>query len=397
MRPFPHNWASGAEVSTEWQTDVVTAGATGAEERRGLVARPRRTIQVSWSGWTPDDAQRLLFRLLRLGDEETDVPLYPDATRTTDEASDTAVPCDTEHRRFHVGHRVLIYPATAPEDAVVGVIAAVDEHGLTLEEALAEPIAAGAVVVPLLRVQTILDAELRAHTDYVATVDVGLSEVLVSALPALADLDDLPALGFSAGPDGYYVLTLGPEWGAGVTLRARRAGSVVTVGRDQVVARSGPRPLLDVSYEFLGASREQVFRALAFADAHRGRLVPFLVVNPLTVFRALAISSTYVEVAPAGDLADLEDFVDYVALETTSGPVVRKVAAVTVVDGRWRIGVTANWPALTLDQVRRATTAHLCRFAADALEEAWATDGVARLRFDVVEVVNDVSVAEEEE
>jgi hypothetical protein len=400
-----HDWTLHPTISTEWTTDVAASSETLAEERRGLVGRPRRTLLLRWRSLSRAEANRLLFALMRACDPELDgddqpipldVPVYPDVAATTASSSGVTIHCPTANRRFHVGQRVVIQMlsggrAVSAEARTIGAVAA---DSVTVTAALDGTYPRGSLAYPAIRARTLLEAELVAQTDQAVDVQVAFSEVLEEALPTLCEYADLGAdHDYGTADDGagnlYYVLDLAPEWRAAPTVRVVRSGRVEQIGRDETTLARGPRPQLSIAFTYLAMSRSEHFRALAFFDAHRGRLIPFFVANPVTAWEAEAIAVGYVDVPQDGELEDVQAYADFVAVEVDGELHVRPIASITVQGDSWRIAVSIDFPAIALADIARVTLAHLCRFATDALDEDWTTSGVATTRLAVVELLNE--------
>ncbi|MCW8137310.1 MAG: hypothetical protein KIT58_00190 [Planctomycetota bacterium] len=398
-RLLTHDWSRPPVVHTEWATDVIASGSTLAEERRGLVGRPRRTLSLRWVSLGRGQANRLLLGLARAMDEDTLVPLYPDAVVSTGPASGDTIPCPTTHRRFAAGGRVAIGRGSPGELVSVQVrtITAVADDALTVGPALDGEVAAGAVVVPLLVCRALLEATVTAQTDHVLELAVDVGERLDQALPRAANHEDLAALGFAQAEFGEegdvaYVLDPRSSWRTTPTLRLARAGRVERLGRDEAVLVRGPRALMHLAFSVLCRSREEWARLLAFFDAHRGALIPFVAVNPVTLWRAVAVAAGYVEVEADDTLSEAQGLATHVVVETRAGA--RHVRRVVVVaefstPTRYRISVAPELPALALSDVARVTSALLCRFAGDAMREEWHTASVCEVRIDVVELAGE--------
>lgn len=397
MDCFAHDWIQAPSMSTEWQTDIVASPETLAEDRRGLVSKPRRTISLRWLGSSQGEAGRILFALMRAHDEEFEVPLYQDIAVTTAASSGTTIYCPTENRRFAPGSRVVIVAIGTdgrPMNPQWRTIDTIGPTDLALTAALAGSYAAGSLVFPAAQARLLLDAEMTLLTDGKVRVDATFEERLKDAIPAFTTYDDLETdyafnkVDVGAGVE-YYLLDLGVNWKVEPSLRVARSGARHRVGQDDVVIVRGPRPLLRFVFTHTVVSRLGFARALAFFDAHRGALIPFLVVNPLTLWTIHAVATTYVEVAVNGALADVQDFVDFVAVEAGGEVYVRPVTGTALVGGYWRMTLGVNLPALSVGDVTRVTSAHLCRFESDALEEVWKSATVAEIGFDVAELVNE--------
>jgi hypothetical protein len=187
------------------------------------------------------------------------------------------------------------------------------------------------------------------------------------------------------------VLELGPNWGAPVSLGFKRSGNDERVGRGRAVTTrgAGPQPL--IGFQAL-AQREEYYALLRFFDAHRGGAVPFFVIDPVTVYEATNIGSSFVDLAAFGVVDDMAENLDstfpYVAIETTDGDIhVRQNVGVAVVDGDVRMSVSPDWPALSVPEIRRCTVAHHVRFDDDVLRESWATTDVVSLELRMLDLL----------
>lgn len=390
---FLQNWASPPRVTTEWLTDRIASASDLAEERRNLVGRPRRTVWMRWSAIDRPEAQRLLFRAMQAGSEEIDVPIYPDVAFTTAASSGTTINCPTADRRFHVGGNAVIVELQAgrPTNPQVREITAVGASTISVTPALIGSYAAGSPVFPSIVAEVQLDSAISAVTDQAGEFDVPFTEKLASALPEYSSYAGVAAHGFAVADDGsgndYYVLIRRPNWGSSITIGVARSGNSEPFGRDRAVFVRGPRPLFGFRFSVASRDRAEFAAVLAFFDGHRGRAIPFFVLNPITAWEAEAIATTFVEVPQDDDIANLQDFASYVVVETASDVYVRPITNVAVQGSNYRITVGVNFPVLNLADIVRTSLAHLCRFASDGLEEDWASDSAVVCEFSVEEIV----------
>lgn len=393
MNAFVQDWTVRPQVATEWQTDVVAAAETLSEERRALAPRPRRTIFVRWTGIERAEANRLLFTIARACDEPLEVPLYPDVAVVTSSSSGTTINCPTTNRRFAVGGRVLVHGARGA-DAQVRTIAAIAADSIEVTAALTGTVPVGAVAYPALQVRVALEGRLLPRTDGVCDVAAAFVEDLETSLPgscAYADLAADHAFGVADDGDGneYFVLDVDPDWRVEPTIDVARSGRQERMGREDVVFTRGPRPLFTFELAVAALDRAAHARTLAFFDAHRGREKAFFMRNPLTLWEATAIATTYVEVDPVGDLDDVQDFASWLVVEAAGAIYVRPITAVALQGDAWRFSLGVNLPVLSLGDITRVTLGHLVRFSEDALLEEWITNTAAALRLRMVELVDE--------
>lgn len=368
---FLHNWVEGATVRTGWSTDITYSTETLDEQRLALLThRPARQIEVRWLAWDRHMALRLLTMLQQASDQEQRIPLYPDQAITTSSSSGTTINCPTDYRRFGVGSLVVIHQRGQDGMATniqFGTVSVIGAGSLTLESALSGSYPTGSYVYPVMRCHKLLDARMTAHTDGVATVQAEFDEVLAEdALPASTDeVED-------------QVLNFGPNWGETVEIGMVRVGRQEVLGRSQEVDPQGTRPSMTFSFTLTEFSKEDFWDILSLFDGCRGRLLPLWLVNPMVLFSpvAVAANSVDVEVPTGGTLADVEDYVRYVALNDE----IKTVTGITLQAGPvWRIAFTEA-TALTLGDLDTVTLAHLVRFSEDELEEEWFTDEVFQVR-----------------
>lgn len=394
---FLHNWAASVVMETAWATAVVASAEDQIEERLSLSTKPRRTLSVRWDGVNRGEVHRLFFGLARQADQATLLlPLYQDAAVTTASSSGTTVNAPTTTRRLVVGQQVFVFEVTGggrPTNVQRRTVATVAAGSFTVTSALTGTYPTGSVVVPLIQCRPVLSARGEALTDVAGSFEQTFLEDAVASIEASADYADLAGswdTADSAAGETYYVLHASPNWAASVELRAKRSGNEVELGRDHVVILRGPRPAFAFRFSVLAADRDEAWQMIQFADAHRGRLVPFFVVSPLSLFVVSNLSTTWVDVTRSGDIDDPLLFASYLFLETTAGVrYIREITGVTNSGGLNRLAVDPVLPVLTAGDIARATTAHLCRLSSDALREEWASSTVASFDLAVEEVLNE--------
>lgn len=391
---FLHNWLFRAKLDTAWRTDVVESSTSQAEERRGLVDRPRRVVTVGWRGMTRSESHDLLFHLMRLGNETLQVPLYSDAAITTAPSSGTTINVVSDNRRFYTGQPLVVFEMDAngrPSNAQVRTINTVGASTITITSSLSGTVPAEAFVAPLLTLIIMLEGSAAVLTDYHFESGLALNENPENALPAASDYASLSAIyGTATAKNGhdYYVFNPEHDWSIPLQVGYSRAGREEAMGRGIMVETSGPRPLLNWELAINLQNRSEFFDLLKFFDGHSGRLVPFLMVNPQTLWELDAISTGYVDVSAEGELTDPQSFAEYVAIEMIDGTVhVREIDSVALQFGAWRITPTSAFPSLSAADIRRVTSAHFVRFDTDLMSEEWHTAEYTNISMRVREIV----------
>lgn len=398
---FVHNWSDQVVMETSWLTDVVRSVERLAEERRNLVDSPTRRISVRWTAINRAEAARLMFLLVRAGNQRLRIPIYQDAVLTTGASSGISIPCATAFRRFHAGQLVVIFERSSgrPTNVQWRTIAAggVADDALTLTTSLTGSFPAGAVVAPALTVEVLTVGALRAITDGVCELAAAFTEVRPS-LPESAAWAEISS-DFDLDVDGFaYVMDVPLDWGEGVQIGMERPADEHSLTRDSVVVARGPRALLRFDLTFVPRSREEYWRLLRFFDAHRGQAITWWLPGPVTMWSPVAIASGSLDVQAVGDLDDYSSFVHsvdhgspYLMLELADGT--RTMAAVASTSdlggGVYRMTLDGahSFAGVALADVRRATLAFLVRFSVDTVRETWLSVRACQVAASAVEVL----------
>lgn len=394
---FLHNWASTVALDTNWLNAINLSAQDQVTEGRGLAPKPQRTLTVRWGALTQAAAHRLFFTLARAAHQRLRVPLYQDVSFVTAPSSGTTLHVDTRSRRFEDGKTLVVFEVVngAPTNVQYAEASAHTDDTITLGGSITGTYPAGAVVMPLALVEIQLDTAARSVTDFFADAQMRFEERQVNAIGASAAYADVPADSYTAlnGAD-YYLLSFGPNWAKGVSWGWTRTGEATALGRDKVVVPARGRARALFSFSCDETTRADFFALLQFFDGHNGRLVPFFVANPKTIWSVTNIGTTFVDVVRSGDIDDPTTFVaddGYVYLEMNDGSVyVSGVTAVADHSGANRLSLDQALPGgLLAVDVARCTTAHLCRFKSDTLHEEWATDHVVSVAIEVEESINE--------
>lgn len=383
---FAHNWAARVGLETTWPDAIATSTTTGQEERCALVERPRRRLEVAWRSMSRAEAQRMHYALFRAATDELRVPLYCDQAVTTASSSGTTVHAPTTYRRLFAGYRfAIVHPDGTFEERVVSSLTSTT---ITPTVALTGTYPEGSLVFPLLEAQVVLNSTKAWETDEGGAADGVFLEVTqagrtlpaaTSALPA--DVDDValdPAATLPIYPEV-------PNWAAPVELGPARQGASFGRGRANSVVTEGTRPLAALAFDVMTETRAQAWRLVEFFDYVRGRACPFWVPSPVDLLEAAAFNVGYVDVVRAGNLADLQAFLQHVAIVKEDGSYeLARVASIATAGSFWRITFAASISSVAT--AVSATAAYLMRFASTAQKEDWLSDEVCRFRFSAIEV-----------
>lgn len=388
---IPANWAGSCVLSSRWQSDVTrTAGLS--EDRRALADRPTRTMKVQLTGMDQGDLLKLFMLQQRHLSQRSPVPLYCDHSKVTQASSGTTLFCDTTFRRFYPGGRIIAHEWSTrhkPTNVQFAIVKQVLDDRLVLTASLSGTIAAGGRVYPAIDAEIALGAAQEAVSDSLCDVDAVFAEVSgPSALPASWQ-GNPPGVQYYSGKP---IFDVPPNWGARLTLALQRAGRSYEQGRGVVVEVEGSRPQFEHLLTMTSLTRARAWQVLQFFDAVKGRVRPFWLVAPQRMFQPTAIATTHVDVTAAGNYADVNTYLDYVAIVKRDGTVyVRGIQSTTDNGATWRITFDTVIPSTILADVRKATGAFLVRMKRDDLEERWVTDRACEMTVEVVELLGEQS------
>ncbi|MFG0319868.1 MAG: hypothetical protein ACF8XB_21530 [Planctomycetota bacterium JB042] len=384
-----NNWAEvGVVCRSSYLTDVSPGVDGDSEERQGLRSRPAREVSFRTTAMTQEAGAKAHLNLARMTAHRTPGPLLCDITRVSVASSGTTVTCPTSHRRFFVGGRVAVAEVRdgEPFNIQYGTIETVNPGSLVLSDALSGSYPKGSIVVPLIDSEISLTGGFRARTDRRGfEAQITLEEPAgAHALP--------PTHGLS--PDatgqtyrGLPVVRPEPNWVRPVGASIVRDGSRVDLGRASIVFPRGSRPKFAYSYS-AEMDREEWWNLLQLWDSRRASAYPFFLISPLTLFVPVEVATDRVDVPATGNLEDLQDFLEFVVLETDENePIIREVESFTDQGDRYRIVFDEPIPPLSVPDIKRLTSAHHSRFVQDTLEESWITDNRVRVDLDTIEVV----------
>jgi len=370
-------------------TDITFSGDSVAEERRQLRNRPGRLQSVLLSGLAQNLSARLQMILFRMAHEERVFPLYSDVS-IVQSAAGLTIFCDTQYRRFFFGQRIAIasWSGSRLVNLQYRIVTEIFADRLTVD-ALSPVPSAGARVYPVIDVhpnlsidQTVFDREkISASVTVLERIGNSTLPATRTGLPEVNNFYlDLPVLEFRF------------DWSSSLRARVTRAGDKFGEGRDEIVTLAGARPQMGFRFDYLFTNRADFWEVLKFFDSRRGRRKPFWVVNPLTLFKPTGVTSFTITVEALENIEDLDAFLEYLGVEASDGRtfILPYASAVDNLDGTWTITFTEDLSVIgDPGLIKRVTSAHLCRFAEDAIREEWMTGDKCRVTLNIVELLSE--------
>lgn len=362
------NWRGGILERLEWLTNILSAAASGAEQRRALRLSPRRYIEITVN---PTRQERTYLDLLlhSLGSEQWLFPLWFDSAklRSAVVATGTRVEFDNTFREHGLGGFALLYKDAFTWEVIS--ISATDDEGLDLLDPLTGDWPAGTTIYPLRRARLPMETSLAALTSRVG------ESVLLFQVVESNDYPEIEpdSLVFESAP----VLTAPPNRSEAITLDHVR----LAVERDNTVGIPYRADPVDRAFQIQGhgwtvQGREAhaAFRSLLYWLRGRQRSLWLPSFNEdITVTRAAAMSAVNLDIEKIG-IAYAGGVIpgrDVVIVNGTPGRITEIGVAPTAAEERLRIGagLTAAIPA-------GATGSFMskCRLNQDAIELLHHTD-----------------------
>jgi hypothetical protein len=395
---FIHSWESGLSLRNAYLTDVTSSPITGAEERRSLRDKPRRTMSAVYMNTTREIIDRLIVNAKKLTNTQVPFPLYCDeSVGTADSAlGQTSVWCDTTLRRFFTGGRVLIVPHlpgnfVSMDLLATGIIEEIHDDHLVLEDVLPLSFTEGQFsVYPLIDCEIVLRPAVTFQTHHTVTWTLEVSELLgANTLPAtrygapldLATLEGLPILNYNQEQN----------FESGVEISYARDGSEFGRGRSNVVDPNDYRYKQLTQWKFLMTNREDAWRVIQFLDWARGRGRAFWVMDEEDLWTPIALDPTFIEIDRLGEFYDFATDLDYIGIEMNDGTIhARRVNTIQDLTTVWRVTTSGDdLPSLDLADIRRIARMRKSRLVDDEFEEDWQTLEVCKFRFKITETLDE--------
>lgn len=383
------NWASGTQVETSWTTDRTSAYEAIAEDRRGLLSRPLRTITASVLAPDVDRQAALLLGTGRRALDASPGLLVADRARLTASSGvgGTTLYLDTRWRRFFLGQRILVV-GDQGEDPEWFLIAGILDDRLTVTVGPTVDHPVGSLVYPCCDAEHLLDAA--GDTITAETTDLRLTLVEQPGGAALPPLWVDAAIGwYPVGPDGLPVLDVRPNWREQIRVGLRREAGRDGSGKGSILAPQGTRPRWTLDWSADSLTRESAWRLLRFIESRRGRARAFWAAVPSNLLAYESATSTYVRVRGAGSIEDLRDLVDHVAVHGRDGTLaIGEVSGVAAIGGgTWEL--TFSDPVTLPSEPYRVSAALRCRLAQDSTVEQWVTDETCSVGMSMTELLDE--------
>lgn len=414
------------QITRQWDTSILQAPGSAAEQRRHRLGRPTRRVGVAYAaGGRPEDGQAqgmLLLEQAMMDAASPDagsgpgptsgglvhVPLWPHRSLLGAgvTAGATSLTVDTTLRPFHADAYgacgvLIATPANRPGlvNAEHAAVSAVSDTTLTLSAGLANAYAAGAWVIPTAACLPNLDTQatwlggVRATGGWVMDESVGPGQA-----PAVVAPGSLPA-GFDVY-DGLPILAGYRLTANAAPIGVARDGLFNELGLGFAVDLQGPRGRRNATLPLGFTSRADAWAFLGFFDSRAGSCYPFWWVDHAAELRLVSIDSTTAVTVGAigrdghwGAEADAARW-HHLALVLTDGSVqVLPVTAAVRTDDQDALTLgAAITGGVGASDVRLACVARRSRFAEDTLVETWRTQRLMSTSVGLIEVVNEDDV-----
>ena len=391
---FLADWSQKVAIHSVYETDV-QYGLTAREQRRGLRGYPYRTLGLTLMGVGPDETLLLKTLAMRASMARGLFPIACDLTPLTAACTTgaTTLACDTTLRRFYPGTRAVIYANGSTSGAPFEVVSISGITATTLTvSATANAYGVGAVVMPLVEGRAIFKSAGIAKSDTCSTLALEATESIGPAqLPGTTAPGVLPGT-YSTAPGtwatylGYPIPPLKVDFGTRPGWGFERYGAFSASGIDFIPAPFGARGRGTFNLATTAMDRAAAWTVVNLFDYCAGRMLPFWLANPQTLYRPISASTTGLVLAAVGSLVDWT-LRPYVAIELLDGTVA--VRTVTAARAAGHDTLTFDSPIVGLTNatvLARVTDAVLVRFNKDELVEEWMTDNTMACTLDLVEV-----------
>ena len=388
---LPVNWAQAISVDTIWETEVSVSYTGEVEERVQGRTIPHRVLNFQRLTLSPQQVLQLLRTIMSSGDTQLKIPLYPDAVELSSDytSGGTTLFGTFQYRRFSTGKPALIVTRSGQVWEEVTVVS-VNDTQMSISS-LGNDYPAGSYVFPLLSCDYVLDQQAaQVLTDGIVRNQLTFRETIDgdTLLPPYQETGyNAPFAEF----DGLPVFPRAPSYNAGFRFQVGRRGDQFTSGRGRVTVDRAFNARFLWSCPLRLLSRESWDEVMSFFSGRRGRLLPFYVVLPLSVWTVLSVVSGQVDVV-AHDDVNTFSLLGNLGVVGPGGAVhVTTISNISDLgNGTWRLSIAEDLPSgWDENSIRFASAAVKARFSRDSIREVWDTTEYPRLTLEFESVFAD--------
>ena len=394
---FFNNWVQRVEISTSWSTEIKSSQAEVAEDRRGFLERPQRTLTFQWAGLDKEGTDRLIPAVKRLANEEIQVPLYSGETALTASISgspSTTLFCNTVDRRFYAGGRIAIAELTGNRftgDYTTRVIVETLNDRIIVDSGVSNVNAGRTSIFPLLSVRILLEPSIDFLSNHVVRANLTVDEVF--GPNTLGPFESGLPGGFQVF-QGAPIFNFEPDWSSEVPVTLRREGAIVQSGHSSITETRGARQRYVLGYNLL-FQRPEAIKFMRFFDTRMGALLAFWQVDQEDLWTVDSQSNGDLEVniEALGNFNRFVEELDFLGIVMLDGTVhLEAVANIDDEGATWEVTLASAFPSINLGQIRRVARARLVRFEKDSITERWETLNVCTMETSTVELIDEIEV-----
>ena len=259
------NWANGWLERLMWATDVLTA-RDGTEQRVGLRAKPRRSLEFSILVGSADAA--LLDVLLSAWQSRVyALPIWPDKAvlTTAIAAGSTVIPLITTNLEYEADGLLVI--GTDSRNTEAAEVLSIASNAVTLKQPLLQSWPAGAFVTPARTARLRVTQAVSRVTDAIATARLVFD---IAGTTAITKQDSTTTFNSTA------VWITRPNRVRDVESDYQRLAEVLDFNTGiTAVDDHAARPFVRRSFDYLFKNRTEVAAFKAWLAARQGRLTAF--------------------------------------------------------------------------------------------------------------------------
>ncbi len=374
------NWAGGSTTTRRFLTSVYQSG-TSAETRKALRYVPIRELTIPITYFNKETAIQARATVQTCARIQYGMPVYQDLSISTGDSSTTKVFCDTSYRRFAEGGLAAVVHkgvgGFSTDHFDIMTIATVEEDGITGAVSLANSYVRGDLVYPMTVCTPCFD-EIGHEVFNDRSGEYTINSVEVFGLGMELENSDYVPTTLRGIPVYPFAINYGEEVSSSFTA----FGAFEDAGRGQKYYVAS-KPDVTYSATSLFDSREVWWEALGFFNYIKGQWRKFWYTEPIDLYDVADFyAPTRIDLTTSVSPLDFS-FLTYLHLVDSSGE--EQIVEVYSVDALEN-GVQLTVDEITIDTPVQLRTAKICRLAADDVEEAWLTDSVVTISFQLKEL-----------